>query len=111
MNQLKFEELPSIISLLVKEINELKLICQNSLNKEASNVEKFYSVSEAAEFLNLSIPTIYAKVCRREIPFIKKGKRLYFSSFELTDYLKNGLKEDDGAEKFLKSKKGAKNGK
>lgn len=48
------------------------------------------TVKEAAEFLNLTVPTIYSKVSRGELPFMKRSKRLYFSKNELLNYLKAG---------------------
>lgn len=55
--------------------------------------EQFLTIQEAAEFLNLAIPTIYSKVSKRELPVMKRGKRLYFSLKELTEYLRNGKKK------------------
>jgi len=43
--------------------------------------------------LNLSIPTVYSKVSRNELPVMKRGKRLYFSKLELLEYLKGGRKK------------------
>jgi excisionase family DNA binding protein len=54
------------------------------------NSDKPLSVKEAAAFLNLSVPTIYGKVSRGELPYMKRSKRLYFSPTELLDYLKQG---------------------
>jgi len=48
------------------------------------------TVQQAAEYLCLSTPTIYTKVSRGELPFMKRGKRLYFSRIELSEYLKAG---------------------
>lgn len=74
--------------------------------------EKPLSISEAADFLNLSVPTLYSKVSRGELPVMKRGKRLYFSLPELVDYLKAGRKKSNAeieaeADQYLvKSKKG-----
>ncbi|MFY0653882.1 MAG: helix-turn-helix domain-containing protein [Cyclobacteriaceae bacterium] len=48
------------------------------------------NVKQAAEFLELSVQTMYAKVCRRELPHMKRGKRLYFSTDELIKYVEQG---------------------
>ncbi|HZK07266.1 MAG TPA: helix-turn-helix domain-containing protein [Bacteroidales bacterium] len=45
------------------------------------------TIAEAASFLNCAIPTIYAKVSKRQIPFHKQGKRLYFNKKELIDWI------------------------
>ena len=43
-----------------------------------------------AKFLNLSVPTIYSKVSERELPYMKRGKRLYFARKDLEAYLQGG---------------------
>lgn len=52
--------------------------------------EQLLSIDEAAEFLRLAKPTLYSKVSKNELPYMKRGKRLYFSRTELMDYLKKG---------------------
>lgn len=88
---LTFDQLPKAVIMLTKEISELKqLLTQQQEEKAQEPIEKLLSVQETAKFLNLSVPTIYSKVSRRELPFMKRGKRLYFSSAELLEYLKKG---------------------
>ena len=58
--------------------------------KPAEKKKDLLNIQEAAEFLNLSKSTLYNKVNKRELPVMKKGKRLYFSRAELTDYIKSG---------------------
>ena len=48
------------------------------------------SVEEASDFLFLTRPTIYSKVCRREIPFSKRGGKLYFFRDDLIEWIKEG---------------------
>jgi excisionase family DNA binding protein len=72
--------------------------------------EQLLTVQEAAQFLNLTVPTIYSKVSRNELPFMKQGKRLYFSSTELMEYVKQGRKKTDAeihaeAEAYLSNNK------
>ena len=57
--------------------------------------EQFLTVQEAAQFLNLTVPTIYSKVSKGELPVMKRSKRLYFSSTELLEYLKKGRKKSN----------------
>lgn len=66
------------------------------------------TIKQASDFLCLTVPTLYSKVSRGELPVMKRGKRLYFSQIELYDYLKRGRKkpvselvdEDGGFVKF-----------
>lgn len=77
--------------------------------------EKLLTIKEAAEFLNLTVPTLYSKVHKKNIPFMKKGKRLYFSSVELMNYVKEGRSKTDSeiekeAESYLSNIKNVDNG-
>ena len=59
-------------------------------NVDKSQQEKLLTIQEAAAFLSLSVPTIYSKVSKRELPFMKRSKRLYFSSEQLQNYIREG---------------------
>jgi excisionase family DNA binding protein len=54
--------------------------------------EQLLTIQQAAEFLSLSVPTLYTKVSRAELPYMKRSKRLYFSRTELLGYLRDGRK-------------------
>ena len=57
--------------------------------------EQLLTVLEAAEFLSLTVPTIYSKVSKGELPVMKRSKRLYFSRTELLEYIKDGRKKSN----------------
>lgn len=72
--------------------------------------DQLLTVKETANFLNLSVPTIYGYVHRQEIPVNKRGKRLYFSKKELTAWIKGGRKKtiseiSEEAASYVQSKK------
>ncbi len=79
--------------------------------------EQLLTILEAADFLSLTVPTMYSKVSKREIPCMKRSKRLYFSRTELLEYLKEGRKksnaeiEQEAKAYLLNHKKGLNNGK
>lgn len=75
--------------------------------------EQLLTIQEAAQFLRLTVPTIYSKVSRGEIPVMKKSKRLYFSRTELLEYVKEGRKKSNAeieqeAEAYFNKKGGNK---
>ena len=91
---LTFEQLPEAVTNLTKEVSELRqLLISKEQQATTEQPERFLTIQQAAEFLNLSVPTMYSKVSKRELPVMKQGKRLYFSLTELTEYLKNGKKK------------------
>ena len=79
--------------------------------------EQLLTIQEAAEFLCLTVPTMYSKVSKGELPVMKRSKRLYFSRTELLEYLKAGRKksnaeiEQEAKAYLLNNKKGLNNGK
>lgn len=91
---LTFDQLPQAVTLLTKEISELKqLILNRGKQQQSETPEQLLSIQEAAKFLNLSVPTIYSKVSKGELPVMKRSKRLYFSRAELLEYIKTGRKK------------------
>lgn len=108
MTTITFDELPQAVTELNRKVDELYDIITSKQSKDSA--DQFLSVKETAKFLNLSVPTIYSKVSRRELPYIKRGKRLYFSMKDLETYLKEGrIKTVDEleaeADQYLTSKK------
>jgi len=116
MNEiLTFDQLPKAVTMLTNEVSELKkLLIEQSNLQPTEKPEQLLTIQETAQFLNLAVPTIYSKVSKREIPVMKRGKRLYFSSTELMEYIKTGRKksnaeiEAEAKNYLLNNKKGLK---
>ena len=113
--KLTFEHLPQAVTMLTKEVSELKrLLIEKQEQPTTEQPEQLLTVQEAGQFLNLKVPTVYTKVSKGELPVMKRSKRLYFSSTELMEYLKEGRKKSSAeieqeAEAYLSnSKKGLK---
>ena len=98
----------------LNNIENLLLDLKHSKNVSSQpEPDRLLTVDQCAEFLNLSKPTIYGLISRREIPFMKRGKRCYFSKTELFDYLKEGRRKTakeikEEAEETLSKKGGVK---
>ena len=104
---LTFEQLPEAVTNLTREVSALRQLLI-SKEQHTEQQEQFLTIQQAAEFLCLTVPTIYSKVSRRELPFMKQGKRLYFAKSELSDYLRRGKKETAAemeADNYLITKK------
>jgi excisionase family DNA binding protein len=108
------------ISLPIEDLQTVIIDCVNSCLRNNKQVqppttqpEQLLNIQEAAEFLSLTVPTMYSKVSKGELPVMKRSKRLYFSRTELLDYIKTGRKKSNAeieqeAKNYLK-KKGGKN--
>lgn len=115
---LTFDKLPEAVTMLTKEVSELKrLLIEKQEQPTTDQPEQLLTIQEAAEFLSLTVPTMYSKVSKGELPVMKRSKRLYFSRTELLDYLKDGRKksnaeiEQEAKAYLLNNKKGLNNGK
>lgn len=104
-----------VIETRLSSIENLILDLKHQPTKADENqCERLLTVQEAAEFLNLTVPTMYSKVSKGELPVMKRSKRLYFSSTELMDYLKEGRQkpnceiEREAEAVLLNNKKGLK---
>lgn len=92
-----------LIDARLNNIETLLLDLKHSPSKQKSTdlSDDLLTVPKAAEFLSLAIPTLYSKASKGELPFMKRGKRLYFSKLELSEYLKAGRKSTN--EEILES--------
>lgn len=101
-----FETMPRAIARIESELLGLRREILTLKKGEAE--DELLTIEQAGEFLNLAIQTLYAKVSKREIPYMKRGKRLYFSKTDLLKWLSKGktevAKEVDGGQ-FLATKK------
>jgi|GEM_PF-441583 len=93
---LTFDKLPEAVTLLTKEVSELKrLLIEKQEQAPTEHPEELLTIQEAAELLSLTVSTMYSKVSKGELPVMKQGKRLYFSRTELLDSVKSNRKKKD----------------
>jgi predicted DNA-binding transcriptional regulator AlpA len=95
---------------LYERIESIEKILEERI-LEIDSREQLLNISDASKFLSLSIATIYTKVCRREIPASKQGKRLYFDKRELIQWIKSGKRKtnqelEKRADDYINRKKG-----
>jgi excisionase family DNA binding protein len=105
MQNVTHNNLPEAVELLLLQVRNLQNLITNKPHEPS---EKLLSIEEAAAFLNLSKPTLYGYVHRKQIPFLKKSKRLYFVESELLEWIKSSREEtpNDTILKIGKGKKG-----
>lgn len=85
-----FDQLPNFVNSLMREVLEVKnlLLAQNKTPE--AKPDKLVLLPQAAEILGIAEATVYSKVSRGELPYMKRGKKLYFSEKELREYLLQG---------------------
>ncbi len=98
-----------IIDARLSNIENLLLDLKHSNNQHQPESDLLLTIQQAGELIKLSVPTLYGYVSRNDIPFSKKGKRLYFSKHELVNWVKVGRKKtiaeiNNEANTYLKNK-------
>ena len=88
MSVLKFEQLPNVIATLTDEVRELKALFLNKAGNQQPEIETPLDIKELSILIKKTVPTIYRYCQRNEIPFSRKGNRLYFFKSKIIDWLK-----------------------
>ena len=70
-----------------------KVLGEQENNNLGREQDIMFSIKEACLYLNLAQQTLYGFTSKREIPFIKRGKKLYFRKSELSSWLLEGKKK------------------
>jgi len=95
MDPFNFNELPEVVRRLFEKVEQMESLLINLQPKEESEND-LLDISEAAEFLKVSVASLYTKVSRKEIPVSKPGKRLYFDRKELREWIRSGKRKTIG---------------
>jgi predicted DNA-binding transcriptional regulator AlpA len=83
---------------------------RNLHTKEQRQEDEFFTIQQTSEFIHLSVPTLYGKSAKGEIPCSKRGGRLYFSKQDLLNWVKAGKKAtleeiDQETDQYLSKRK------
>ena len=85
----KFEQLAGVLQLILDKIDAIETLLGNP-GAIAPKEEELLTIEQVSKLLNLSVSTLYSKVCRNEIPVNKVGKRLYFYRYEIMQWISSG---------------------
>jgi excisionase family DNA binding protein len=89
MKPFTFDQIPIMMNKIHDKLEHLEKLIVKISNVEEDK-EEILNIQEASKLLDLSVSTIYSKVCKREIPVNKQGKRIYFYRHELMIWIKSG---------------------
>ena len=86
-----FEQIPSAIALLIEKVDSLQERLNEALaprKKEENHV--LLDINGASELLGKAHSTIYQMTSNRQLPFCKRGNKLYFFKDQLLEWIQNG---------------------
>jgi excisionase family DNA binding protein len=85
-----FQYQNKILTNLVEKVDDLTEIVKRVTNPQVSDLTKPFGVSEAADFLGVTIPTMYGLHWEKKVRAYKVGKKLYFFPSDLLEYIRSG---------------------
>jgi len=89
MVDISFENMPAVLQKIYEKVERMELLLEK-LNPADTDDAELMNVQEAANYLKLTVPAVYTKVSRREIPVNKPGRRLYFLKSDLRHWAEGG---------------------
>lgn len=81
-----FEIILQKLENIEKVLEELK----NEKNQNTSDKLEFLSTSDVADYIKLTVPSVYGLVHQNRIPYCKKGKKLYFIKSDIDKWILDG---------------------
>lgn len=78
-----YERLDRIEGLLVS-------VRDHKASEPEGEEDRLLNVREAARFLGDAVATLYGRTSKNEIPFYKRGKKVYFKKSELLAWIEQG---------------------
>lgn len=91
-NETLQQQIYSLLSEIQAQQHTLEELHRQHLQAQATppQPKRLLTIGEAANFLHLSVSTLYTKVGQKALPYHKQGRRLYFDAEELEQWLRNG---------------------
>lgn len=91
-----FNDVPEAMTYLINRINELEDLIEDSLTNKKMEM-KWLNIDDLCEYLpdKPAKQTVYGWVCKKKIPYHKKGKKLQFLKSEIDEWLLIDEMEED----------------
>lgn len=95
---LTFEELPLAVTHMSETLTNVERLLLELANQPKEPEDRWFNLSEICEYLpdKPVRATVYGLVSRREIPFHKHSKKLFFLKSEIDNWLKMYRKKTTG---------------
>jgi Zn-finger nucleic acid-binding protein len=90
---LTFDQLPKAVSMLTKEVGELKhLLTKKQEQTTTEQAEQWLDLNDLVQYdpEKRTKTTWYSKISRNEVPYYKREKKVYFLKSEIDGWLKAG---------------------
>lgn len=86
---INFDNLPKAVGLIMEEVHKLKSIMLDNCD-QCPDTDDPINIEDVVKLTGFKKPTIYSYVRNNEIPYSKKGSRLFFFKPEIIEWIKEG---------------------
>ena len=93
MEKVSFDLLPEMIKAINDRLNRIEALVNEPSGQSNSTPDPSSTVKELSDCLYNAISTVYGLVTHREIPHLKKGKRLYILKYDIDLWLSQGWRK------------------
>lgn len=92
MAKITFEQVPESVGQLIDDVQEIKRLLLEKNGDQNTESDIWFNIEELCSYLpdKPVRATIYEKVQKRRIPFMRTGKKLIFLKSEIDAWLKQG---------------------
>jgi excisionase family DNA binding protein len=88
---LSFDQLPSAVALLIEKVDSLQSRLDEALKpRQPQDDHVLLDINGASKLLGKAHSTIYQMTSNRQLPFCKRGNKLYFFKDQLMQWIENG---------------------
>jgi hypothetical protein len=94
MEQITFDTLPAAVASLSEDVTFIKsLLLQHSQSQQPE--ERWLNIEQFCEYhpAKPSVATVYSWTSKKEVPFHKRGKQIYFLKSQIDSWLKAGRRK------------------
>lgn len=105
MDEITFDKLPMAVAAIDRKVNGLIERIDTLFGKDSEDKgtkHELLDLKAAAKFIGKATSTLYSMTSTRQIPFHKRGNKLYFFKDELTSWIETAEASgcDSSAENF-----------
>lgn len=89
MENLNTESMSEAVQTIIQTLSNIERMMKELTHKGHAPInEELMGIEQASTYINLSHSTLYSLTRANKIPFMKQGRKLYFSQSELLAWMK-----------------------
>ena len=88
MENINIELMSEEVQVIIQTLSNIERMMKELTQKNNTPIEELMGINDASAYINLSHSTIYSLTRANKIPYMKQGRKLYFSQKDLLAWMK-----------------------